>query len=85
MHPPLIQFKVLTPVPSALWWNKFDLNFSSSPFAGVNECQGDKHGCSQNCVDMKIGYKCGCKKGFILAHDNRTCHGKCFNTNLLIN
>ena len=34
---------------------------------------------------MKIGFKCTCKEGFILAHDNKTCHGNCFNVNLLIN
>ena len=35
-------------------------------------------GCDQQCIDLPIGFKCACDKGFKLV-DNRTCIGRSWN------
>ncbi|KAL7834135.1 hypothetical protein AOLI_G00290950 [Acnodon oligacanthus] len=41
---------------------------------GVNECLNRRvSGCSQDCQDMPVGYKCTCWPGFRLKADGRTC------------
>lgn len=40
----------------------------------LNECEDPSlNHCSQECFDDGIGYHCGCRKGFKLGTDNRTC------------
>nr|XP_019597875.1 PREDICTED: prolow-density lipoprotein receptor-related protein 1 isoform X3 [Rhinolophus sinicus] len=40
----------------------------------VNECLNRKlSGCSQDCEDLKIGFKCRCRPGFRPKDDGRTC------------
>jgi len=40
----------------------------------VNECLKGNGGCSQKCIDEKIGFKCACRKGYTLGADKKTCY-----------
>ncbi|XP_030748487.1 very low-density lipoprotein receptor-like isoform X1 [Sitophilus oryzae] len=40
---------------------------------GVNECAHDNGGCAHRCVDTPAGFRCECRHGYALTHDNRTC------------
>nr|XP_032823068.1 low-density lipoprotein receptor-related protein 1-like isoform X2 [Petromyzon marinus] len=40
----------------------------------VNECSDRRvSGCTQDCIDLRIGYKCKCRPGFQLKNDGKTC------------
>ena len=43
----------------------------------VDECSEGKDFCTQRCIDMEIGYRCGCFKGFQLDSNGFTCNGMC--------
>ena len=50
----------------------------------INECKDESHFCSQRCIDLKDGYKCGCYKGFLLEKNGFTCNGIIFVTVFLV-
>ncbi|KAF7287770.1 hypothetical protein GWI33_003404 [Rhynchophorus ferrugineus] len=40
---------------------------------GINECAKDNGGCAHRCIDTPAGFRCECRMGYALTHDNRTC------------
>lgn len=38
-----------------------------------NECESDRHGCSQRCINTLGGYRCDCEIGYELSADGKTC------------
>ena len=50
-------------------WSKLD------DHSDVGECLIGTHNCSQICLELDGGYKCGCYKGYRLADDGVTCKG----------
>lgn len=40
-------------------------------------CATGDHDCQQVCISTKASYKCGCKDGFTLMDDGRSCSGEC--------
>ena len=42
----------------------------------LDECLSGENDCGQLCIDTVDSYKCGCKQGWELADDGKTCEGK---------
>ena len=40
-----------------------------------DECIGNNHNCSHNCLNVPGSYECSCDKGYTLDEDQRTCVG----------
>lgn len=53
-----------------------DVGFSAKIFSEYNECKNIDHGCEQLCFNMVGKYECGCKIGYELHTDGKTCIGK---------
>ena len=51
---------------------KFTLQ-SSNHFLSVHPCDVKNNGCTQKCIKKGDVALCGCKQGFKLAADNKTC------------
>ena len=51
------------------------------PSIDINECDDNNGGCEQNCTNTDGSFQCGCRSGFTLNEDRRTCSGKymCFH------
>ena len=41
----------------------------------INECAGNQHQCDHICFNNNGSYSCGCRNGYRLIEDGRTCHG----------
>ena len=46
-------------------------------FTDMNECSATGHGCSQLCYNTDGSYNCGCREGYSLNDDGRTCSLSC--------
>ena len=42
----------------------------------VNECLTSNGGCHQTCVNKEGSFECGCKSGYTLSADKKTCEGE---------
>lgn len=42
-----------------------------------DECALKAHGCEQDCINTREGYKCACRLGYKLRYDQKTCELKC--------
>ena len=42
----------------------------------INECEEDKSQCEHICKNTDGSYECGCRNGYYLEKDNRTCNGQ---------
>ncbi|KAK9736631.1 hypothetical protein QE152_g11435 [Popillia japonica] len=40
----------------------------------VDECLDNNGDCQHNCINEPGSYRCGCREGFLLRRDNRTCY-----------
>ncbi|XP_066250457.1 protein tolkin-like [Euwallacea similis] len=54
--------------------------FSAKIFAEFNECEHIEHGCEQLCINTLGSFQCGCKSGFELHSDKRSCIDACGGT-----
>ena len=43
----------------------------------LNECRTGGHNCSQYCFNLFGSYGCGCRAGYTLDADGRSCTGEC--------
>ncbi|XP_064612916.1 fibrillin-2-like isoform X2 [Liolophura sinensis] len=43
----------------------------------VNECQIKNGGCSQTCQNLRGSYRCGCRSGYALLSDGKSCKPHC--------
>ena len=53
-------------------------------FIDTNECSVNNGGCSQSCVNKPGSFECGCKTGFKLGRDKKTCKGNIINLLLIL-
>ena len=44
-------------------------------YLDINECDVDKGGCNQICVNKAGSYECNCHSGYIMGSDRKTCSG----------
>ena len=42
----------------------------------INECGLDTHNCEQLCINTEGSFRCGCRSGYRLSSNGRTCSGK---------
>ncbi|XP_063687286.1 tolloid-like protein 2 [Bolinopsis microptera] len=42
-----------------------------------NQCQKNNGDCQHNCVELHKGYKCRCRRGYLLGSDGKSCHLSC--------
>jgi len=49
--------------------------------ADINECLYLRHPCDHKCINLEGSYKCGCKDGYYLDRNGKTCLG---NQNCLV-
>ena len=52
-----------------------DLLYSSN-FQDVNECKAKTHQCKHHCINNLGSYSCGCRIGYALAADGKSCNRK---------
>ena len=45
------------------------------PSIDINECDDNDGGCEQICINTDGSFQCGCRSGFTLNNDGRTCSG----------
>ena len=43
--------------------------------ADIKECEIDADNCSQQCIELPGGFRCGCNHGYQLQADEITCEG----------
>lgn len=48
----------------------------NSSSVDINECTAGTHECAQLCYNSHSSYHCGCKLGYTLDNDARSCNGK---------
>ena len=58
-----------------LFYIKNDINYASSIFADIDECERNNDGCSQICSNTIGTYECSCNSGYELQRDTRGCEG----------
>lgn len=59
-----------------LHFNKYPRNKVDLYFSDKDECRdASTNKCEHHCVNMRGGYKCGCKIGYVLNQDKETCSG----------
>lgn len=52
-------------------------------FADINECEGDTNICESSCNNTFGSFECGCKVGYTLSSNRRTCIGR-FKTGIIM-
>ena len=51
------------------------LCYTDGTISGVNECEGNSHGCEHRCHDTDHAYYCTCEPGYILDDNRKNCSG----------
>ena len=62
-----------------------DIDLTNFILLAINFCANSNGGCEHKCIPVTGSFMCGCKSGYILADNERSCIGRLLRLILLVN